>query len=292
MTKPTDDTPDIKPDEVKPEEDKVLDAVEGNLDEIHDAVNRELTEETPDDLDDKPDDETPDEKTDEDGDDNDATDEKPEASDPEPTGEVAEPSTPAPSEAATSSAPTQLPPVKVKSYDGKVHEFHSLDEIPEDFEPSSYKEFARFTQEMMKKEAKEEALAQEAKVTADKQARQGRIDEIKKAWDEDIASLDDKLPKEKDLRQETIDGVFELMNKELSNGRVIDFAPAYEIYQFRKSQDDKQEEIKKTVADKKTRGAMIQGQGPGGVASKPKIIEGPPQGTSLDDVHEHVLNSL
>lgn len=183
--------------------------------------------------------------------------------------------------------------VAVKGYDDKTYYFNDLDEVPEDFEPKSYKEFGRFVSKMTEKEASDRMAASEAEAKAIEDERTSRIQSIKDDWDRDIKSLTDNktLPADEKERQPVIDAVFDVMNEKLARGKVIDFETGYEIYASKQGNDKKEEEINKSNEDKKKRGAMVAGAGTG-ASAKPRIIEGPPAGTSLDDVHEAVLNSL
>lgn len=276
-------------------EEKVLDAPEATLNEVHDEANRQLNEEAPDENGDGEEDSEGAEAESGDGgsgaEDEDKGDEEagsaPEVPEDKPTPELK------PEVKEEKLEEVKLSdPVKVKSYDGKVYEFNSLDDVPEDFEPSSYKEFARFTREMIKKENTDAEILENNRTLVEEKEKQERVDAIKAGWDADIKSLDAELPKDPNERKELTDAVFNLMNEELSKGKVIDFAPAYEIYMYRESQKEKIENLNRIAEDKKRRGGMVVGNSPAGNGPKTKVIEAPPQGTSLDDVHASVLGSL
>lgn len=183
--------------------------------------------------------------------------------------------------------------VAVKDFEDKTHYFNNLEEVPEDFEPKSYKEFGRFVQKMTDKEQSDRKAVEEAGLKAVQDERDARIKSIKDDWDRDIKTLTDNktLPADEKERQPVIDAVFDVMNEKLARGKVIDFETGYEIYASKQSGDDKKDAADKSNADKKKRGAMVAGAG-SGASAKPRMIEGPPAGTSLDDVHESVLRGL
>lgn len=191
---------------------------------------------------------------------------------------------------STKNAPGKI---AVKDFEDKTHYFNNLDEVPEEFEPKSYKEWGRFVQKATDKEQSERKAAEEASVKAAADEKAARIKSIKDDWDKDIKTLTDNktLPEDAKERQSAINGVFDVMNEKLARGKVIDFETGYEIYSSKKGADDKKEAADKTNKDKKKRGGMVVGAG-SSPSVKTKIVEGPPPGITLDDVHEQVLNSL
>lgn len=192
-----------------------------------------------------------------------------------------------------------IPKVKIKDSDGKVHEFETADDIPDDFEPASYREFAIGTSKLAQREI---AVADDKRKTEEKKAEDERLDginKIKEGWYKDIATLKTAgtLPKEDDKSQPVVDGVFRLMQEELNAGRSINtFAQAFEIYQFRESKKDDGEKQKKINDEKKNRGAKVFSGGAGNPGPTPnkqgKVFEAPPSGISLEQVHERALSGL
>lgn len=303
MTK-ADNTEDKK-DESK-EKEEVLDLT---LDQVHENTIADLEKEGEDDSaeddkdsgdkdagadkdeadgDDKPADKgDPDKGTGQDGDDAGKADETDDDKTPAPT-------TPEPApELDTDSTKAGEGKIAVKDFDDKVHYFNNLEEVPEDFEPKSYKEWGRFVQKATDKEQSDRTAAAEAEVQAEKAERNARLKSIKDDWDKDIKMLTDNksLPEDVKERQPVIDAVFDVMNEKLARGKVIDFETGYEIYSSKQSKDGDKEKIDKANADKKKRGGMVASAG-SGASARPKVIEGPPPGVTLDQVHESVLNSL
>lgn len=191
--------------------------------------------------------------------------------------------------------------VSVKAYDGTTYHFNNWDEVPDDFEPASYKEMGRFTHSMNEKLRSDQQAEAEAQERAARREREARIAKVKESWEKDIKHLtDDKvLPTDKKERKQVIDGVYKLMEDELQKGRALDFAPAYEIYAYRNQLDGKKERVKKEQSDKKKRAGKVMGAGSGaGGAGRNKqsgggkVYDAPPSGVSLDDVHSSVLGSL
>lgn len=296
-------------DESEEKKEELL--VDLSLDQVHEKVVADLEDDDSEEEDDENKEEAddgdkePDEEEDSGGDDDgdgagerddsiaeSKTPEVPEVPDPK----VPEPKTPEPTpELDTDTTKDGPNKVAVKDYDDNTHYFNSLDEVPEDFEPRSYKEFARFVQSMTEKEQSDKKRAAEEAEAAAEAERSARIQSIKDEWDRDIKSLveENRIPKDEKERQPVIDAVFDIMNKKLERGKVIDFETGFEIYSAQERSDAKKEVIKKSNEDKKKRGGMVVGAGSGSNASsKSRVIEGPPAGVTLDDVHASVLNDL
>lgn len=216
---------------------------------------------------------------------------KPEEKRPEPTPEVKE-------EAAPIQTPEEnIPKVKIKDSDGKEHEFGSTEDIPDDFEPDTYKSFAVATAKLAQREiAVEKARADAAtkKIEADRVAS---IDKIKESWDKDLATLVENgdIPKGDD-QKEVVDGIYRVMQEELNAGRPANsFAQAYELYQYREGIKAQNESKAKKAEEKKKRGSKVFGSGganPSPSNNRGKVFEAPPAGVSLDQVHDKILNSL
>lgn len=182
--------------------------------------------------------------------------------------------------------------------DGNKIYVNSMDELPDDFEPKNMKEYGKSIHDLTGKQGQ---LKQDQynyqKQVAQNQTKE-RISRLRKGWDNDISNMDKsgELPKDKSKRQAEIDGTFELMESEMKKGNVIDsFKVANELYKGRQQakSDAKADVQDKKNKAKKKRGSSIQSGNPSASgANKPKTIEAPPSGTSLDDVHSHVLGSL
>jgi hypothetical protein len=196
--------------------------------------------------------------------------------------------------------PPQLPEpttdvgVEVKDYEGTVHKFKNFDDIPDDFEPQNYKEFARFTVAMNTKLANDQKREQDRLREEADRDRESRIKQIKDSWEKDIQSLtkSKELPVEEKEREKVVAGVYEVINEHLADSKVIDFAPAFEIYQYRQMKAQSQERKNKEIDEKKDRASLIQGQGTPTPSSRSNVREAPPSGVSLDAVHESVLENL
>jgi|GEM_PF-6241428 len=185
--------------------------------------------------------------------------------------------------------------ITVKDVDGGIHYFNNLDEVPDDFEPATYKHWGQVVQKFTEKSASDRVAQADAETKAEEAERSARIDAIKADWDKDIKILTDakSLPSDETEKKVVTDAVFAIMNEKLAEGRVIDFATGYELHEGRKGKDTGAEAKAKVAEDKKKRGAMVSGAGTGGgAANKPKIMEAPPSGLTLDDIHMSVLDSL
>jgi hypothetical protein len=178
--------------------------------------------------------------------------------------------------------------ISVKDSDGKTHEFASLDEVPDDFEPETYKSWGIFVADMAVLEKNRQDDLKSVEELNAKTEREASIKAMQDGWDKEIAEL--KIEKDK------ADKVFALMGEELEAGRRIDsFTHAYEIYEYRHREDEVEKKKQEEVVAKKKAGSKVMGSG-SGVATDPKTqgrtIEAPPRGVSLDDVHAKVLGSL
>jgi len=195
----------------------------------------------------------------------------------------------------TKKGPGKIP---VKDSDGATHYFNDFDEIPEDFEPATYKEWGRAVQKFTDKGQSDRKEVADAEVKKVENEQATRIQAIKDDWAKDEKSLvDQKLisddPKE---RQVVVEAVHAVMNAKLEKGKVVDFETAFEIYSANKGKEDDKAVVDKKNDDKKKRAGMVAGSGSGASASKPtgqgRTIEAPPSGLSLDDIHNSVLGSL
>lgn len=301
-------------DEKPKDDDKEVESTD--LNEIHDKVVADLLEDNGDneeDEDDSDKDGDADTKEVKDGDDDsdgegdaDAGDDKPgddkpdEDQNPTPKEEPA-PKAPEPAaELDTDTKKAGKDKIAVKSYEGETLYFNSLEEVPDDFEPASYKEWGKAVQKFTEKEQAERVIAQDEAVRKQKEENDARVKEIKDGWQKDIDQLvaDKLMPEDKKERDEISKEVFALMDAELLKGRILDFAPAFEIYQYRNGSKERDEKIKKQNDEKKKRGSRVQGSGTGGGQGSNKqstagrTIEAPPSGLSLDDIHSHTLGSL
>lgn len=223
-----------------------------------------------------------------------APEDKPTDPAPEPAKEDPKPE-PAPAKPVAPAVPTVDPSkykVKFVDFAGKEHLVNSADELPDDFEPKNYKDFARSTQELTYKQAEYRQDVAKANATKIYAEREDRIGKIQQGWDTDIDRLSKSgaLPKEETERKKVVEGVFEVIEESLKAGQPLDsFAYAYEIYQNRQTAAEAKARQEQTIKNKKTRGAMIQGSSN---SNRGSAIVAPPTGMSLDDVHDQVVSSL
>lgn len=287
------DTKDKKPEAKEVQPDHVP-----TLDEVNDLTQAKLEHEE---------DEDPDTSKDDD----DADDDKPDVDEPdEPadTGKVApEPSpSPEPSDADAKAVPaepaTELDPdttkpgkgkVAIKALDGKTYYFNNLDEVPDDFEPATYKELMAGTRALYAKEDKDARDAEKAEAEAQKAEHTKQVDKMSQGWQTEEESLkkDGLIPRGKDGEQLTKE-VYDYMAKQLNKGVMIDsFTEAYKAVSYEKMQQEREEEQKQLNDKKKERGGRVQSGGANNPA-KSTVREAPPPGVGLDAVHAHALNSL
>jgi len=188
--------------------------------------------------------------------------------------------------------------VSVKDFEGKTHYFNDLEEVPDDFEPSSYKEWGRAVQKFTDSAQTSRKDAADAEVKKEDDERTARVQAIQADWDKDEKSLVDQklIPSEPKERQAVVDAVHEVMRDKLSRGKVVDFETAFEIHSAKQDKDEDKAAIDKKNEDKKKRAGMVAGSG-SGASAKPagnqgRTIEAPPSGLTLDDMHASVVGSL
>jgi len=276
-----------------------------SLDEVHSRMQDDLDKEVLDESEDKPKDGEVDAGEDKPKDDEpkpeDKKDDEPvvdDKSEPEP--KTPEPASPLEDEADTLQAiQEKIPKVKVKDSEGVVHEFSSTDEIPDDFEPSTYKDFAVATSKLAQREIAVDKAVADDKTDKDEKARLKRIDEVSAGWKQELGKLREsgKIDKDEAKSKDVVDGIYQVMQDEMNAGTPVrNLTQAFEIYQYRESIKKDDERVKSNNDEKKRRGAMVL---PGGGANpgKPnprsgKVFEAPPTGVSLDQVHERTLSQL
>jgi len=181
--------------------------------------------------------------------------------------------------------------VAIKDSEGNTAYFNSLEEVPDDFEPASYKELMRSVSLLNKKEAKDEAVAQEAELEAVNKKSQEDIDAVIKSWDADVAVLTKAgiLSDDDALREVEVADTYAYIGKKLSDGISMDsFAEAHKAMKFDQLQEATAADKKKKSDNKKKQGSMVMGGG-GATSGKKeggsREIEAPPPGIGLDAVH-------
>lgn len=219
---------------------------------------------------------------------------------PKPSGPDSKPVPETPQDDAdiVSSVQEKIPKVTLKDSDGNEIEVGSADEIPDDFEPYSYKDFAVANSKLAKREAEVDRQVAEAKTLRDNKASQERIAKIQEGWDAEIESLvkSGDLDKDETKRAKQIEGIYKVMSEAAGEGSSIGtFKQAYEIYAYRQSKADQQDRQQKNNDEKKRRGGRVlpgSGANPTPSSRQGRVIEAPPSGISLDQVHESTLSGL
>lgn len=176
--------------------------------------------------------------------------------------------------------------IGIKNSDGEMNYFNNVDEIPDDFEPNSYKEFAQLNVKMAEKEQSDKQAANARAEAKAKSTREKEVQSINDAWESEIKELADKgiLPKDDKKRADEVNETYAYMSKRLNEGvRIDSFTEAYKSRMFDKMHDDtdkkKEEEYKLT----KDRGSKVMGGS--SAASNEKQAPAIPSGTTLDQVH-------
>lgn len=228
----------------------------------------------------------------------DDTDGEPPAGDDKGGSQDEEEETPPPQPAPQLDTDTSKPgdnKVSVRDYEGKTHHFNNWEEVPDDFEPASYKEWGVFTDRMNQKLADDRESQRQAERAEAEAENAKQVKELQQSWDGEITSLTNAkvLPTDEKEREAVIDGVYNYMASQLSKGVVIDsWAEAYKGYSWEQMQKENQDKQQQLNDNKKRRGSMVQGAGTPQPSSKPKIYEALPPGITLDQAHERALESL
>lgn len=225
-----------------------------------------------------------------------------------------EPETPdAPAETPTKDTDIEKPgdgKVQIMDAAGKKFYFNDLDEIPEDFEPASYKELMRGTKDLLRKEESDVKAAEQATADAEVAANKKAANDMQDSWEAEASVLttNGTFPNEPAKLQAAKEEVYGYMESELQKfnktggkegGVYTSFTQAYKAMKFDQAEVARAKAAKDTSDTKKKRAAMVQGGGGGGgnptggnKTNRGRIIEAPPQGAGLDAVHNHIKNTL
>lgn len=178
--------------------------------------------------------------------------------------------------------------IAVKDSEGNTFYFNNMDEVPDDFEPSTYKEWGVFTSNMAVKAQSDAKAAEERRVREETASQQAEIDEVTNRWDSEIDVLTKGgiLPADAKERENEIGDTYAYIAKNLSNGIVIDsFAAANKAMKFDRDQEAKAKANKEKNDNTKKKGSLVMGGGGGTPSGKKDTPEPLPAGTSLDAVH-------
>lgn len=292
---------------------KEVSGIPPTLDQVHEITQRKLEDEDAEQVDDdksedKDEDPTDDDKPDVDEDDEPTGDEdSPVADEDEPdkkSDELPAPTTPEDSSSTTPQLDTDITKnaqnkVAIEGLDGKTYYFNNIAEVPDDFEPATYKKLMVGIDALNDKKVKDQAdqaKADEDAIVADNKKR---ADDMQVSWEKDADVLTSAgfLPKDAVKNAAAKEEVYDYMEAEMKKGNVItNFTQAYKAMMFDKEQEQKVEEQKKINDAKKKRGGTVQA-GSGGAQStgggnRGKVIEAPPSGAGLDAVHNAAIRDL
>jgi len=178
--------------------------------------------------------------------------------------------------------------IGIKDSEGNQYYFNNMDELPDDFEPESYKAFGVFNSQMAVKAQSDARVAEEQRARKDAETQQAEIDEVTQRWDKEIEVLTKGgvLPTDEKEREAEVGDTYAYIAKNLSDGVVIDsFAAANKAMKFDREQEAKAKANKAKAEATKKRGSMVMGGGGGTPSGTKKETEPLPAGTSLDAVH-------
>lgn len=186
--------------------------------------------------------------------------------------------------------------------EGKEYFVEDMDQLPDDFEPRSQKDYGKSIFELGQKRSlaeKDQATYETAKAEKD---RADTVKELRANWNSDIERLtkDKTLPEDPKEREKVIEGVYGLMASEMKKGKALNsWEYAHEIYQSRQAKKaaaakntEEEQRLKDEAAEKKKQGAKVMGSGSGGAPKKSTVRQAPPMGTTLDTVHQSTVGSV
>lgn len=179
--------------------------------------------------------------------------------------------------------------VAVKDSEGNTFYFNNIDEVPDDFEPASYKEAARMGQEFALKADRDAKAAEAARIEKQTKENQAEIDAVTASWDKDIDTLTKGgvLPADEKEREVRIGDTYAYISKKLADGVVVDsFAEAHKAMMWDRQQEAEAQRKAEAAKLKKEQGGKVMSGSPAS-SGKPKVFQAPPAGVSLDAVHAH-----
>jgi len=178
--------------------------------------------------------------------------------------------------------------IAMRNSDGETIYVNNVDEIPDDFEPSSYKDFAVATQRLNDKAIDDRAIAAKTAADTAQAQRDAEINTVTASWDKDIDTLTKGgvLSKDQKERDVEIGNVYEYIAKNLTDGVVIDsFAQALKSLRYENLQAEQQATKDAKAQETKDKGSVVMGGG-GTNPTKPVARVPLPAGLTLDQVHE------
>lgn len=271
MPKPIDDTKD---------DDQSVPVTPIDLDRVHEQTVNKLDAEVANPDDEPKDDPIDDEPKDDIEPKDDVKDDTPDPTpDPTPAPKQDDPEPDAPIELDTDITKEGKGKIAVKDSDGNTFYFNNMDEVPDDFEPSTYKEWGVFTSKMAVKSQEDAQAARDSEIAKAQKAQQAEIDAVTSRWDQEqgVMVKAGMLPTDAKQREEEVTDTYVYISKKLEEGVVIEsFAEAHKARKFEESQ-------KKKAEVRRDKGAKVMG-GNGGAPDK-REHKPLPAGTSLDAVH-------
>lgn len=189
--------------------------------------------------------------------------------------------------------------VSILDAEGKRHYFNNLDEVPDTFEPASYKELMLGTRALMQKEESDAQAAKDAEKTATQRAHKEATDAMQQGWEKDATELSEMgvMPKDAKKLEKAKEEVYDYIESEMKQGNIItSFKQAFKGLMYDKQQIKVAKEQKDIDDMKKKRGDMVQPGSGGGTptdgSKRGRVIAAPAAHAGLDAVHAHTLANL
>jgi type II secretory pathway pseudopilin PulG len=127
--------------------------------------------------------------------------------------------------------------VKIKGFDDKDYYFNSIDEVPEEFEPKTYKALMVGTQALLIKQQDDARKATDAELQAEQAESQQRAQAMQESWETDAAALSKAglFPKDPAKLETAKEEVLSYIEAEMNKGNVItSFNQAYKSMMYDK----------------------------------------------------------
>lgn len=178
--------------------------------------------------------------------------------------------------------------IAVKDSDGKQWYFNNLDEVPDDFEPDTYKNWGKAVEQFARKSISDDRAAEENRIREAQAAQQKEIDDVTNRWDAEQATMlkSGLLPKDAKEREVAVNDTYVYIGQKLREGIVIEsFEQAHKARLWDEEQANKGKERQQKGEQRQSKGGKVLPGSSGALPGKKKESTQLPPGTSLDAVH-------
>jgi len=198
----------------------------------------------------------------------------------------------------------ELKKVTVKSSKGEEFEISSAKDLPDDFEPYTYKAYGEALEELADNKAEFSKAMGEYESAVEKRESIVLSHNMKKGWDSEIEELVKTgfLSDDESEKRTVTSKVFEYMISETAKGnKNMSFTAAYKSWKLDNLEEERKKESdkaakeaaeKKKNAEKKRRGGLVSGNRGGKSAEKESSRDTMPSGLTISQVEARLLRGL